>query len=540
MIITAELLKKGLKNPDPRIKDARADHKELLMHVHGIGVTKYLTKVEGLESETKIKLRQDLARSNKSLFADVLRPTDKIFTAKGGSKIIGLPDSKQEELKKRLNSIRGDVSLSKWIENIWLDKYATDPNGVILIEHKDDVAWPTYKSINSIRDYKVVGQQIIYIIFEPETIKTPEGQVTKVRVYDKESDKTYLMRGDEAVLIKDESFDNPWGEVPGIVISDLVNPVTGFKKSSIDEQTEIASEYLREGSIKTLFKYHHGFPFFWQYLSFCAPCKGTKLIDGKKCPSCSGTGLAMKKDVSDVTYLKPPTDADQPALTELANYVVPPVESWRQMTEESELLRDMIVFSHWGTVLQKGEVERTATEVTINAQPIQDRLNKYTDSAEIIETALTDFLGKFYYGDAYKGAVINYGRNYIIKNDNQISKEYAELKKDNAGLNLLNAKLLELISAKYSNDPMSQVIHEKLMHVEPFVHNTIKEVKDLEVDAFTYATKVFYNDWLSQVKKDDAFKKAVGQLKKDLETFTEQKLNNLSTKNVNDGQEKES
>lgn len=521
MILNPQQILERYKNPDLRIEQAKEDHRKYLMHVHGIDVVDYLSQVEGLESEQKINLRKKLARSNKALFAEVLRPIDKIFKAKGGSKNYKLAKTNQDNFKDRLHSLKGGISLSKWLENYWIDKYAIDPNGLIMIEHDGKECYPTYKSILTIRDYKQNGQNVDYIIFEPYFEK-PENKQDEsseyVRVYDDSGDKTYIIQGDNIELVED--FPNRWKQVPAVIISDLINPITNFKKSSIYEQIELADEYLRENSIKTLFKYHHGFPFFWMYFSACPRCNGSGLYNGELCGMCNGTGYAIKKDVSDITLLKPPTTSDQPVLTDLAGYVVPPIETWQQMTEELKLLKDMIKYSHWGTILEEGDVERTATEVTLNAQPIQDRLNNYSDSLEIIETIITDFIGIYYYGGSYKGSSVNYGRNYIIKGTQQLLDEYAKLKMDNAGLNLLNSKLMEIISAKYTNDEYMMAIYEKLAWVEPFVHNTIEEVRDMNLSSDDYGRKVMYNDWLSEKSNDYFFATTIEVMKKDLINYT--------------------
>lgn len=68
-VLTKEQIALYLKNPDPRILEAKKNHQQYLVHVHGIGVAEYLQKIEGLESEEKFELRKRLARSNKDLFS---------------------------------------------------------------------------------------------------------------------------------------------------------------------------------------------------------------------------------------------------------------------------------------------------------------------------------------------------------------------------------------------------------------------------------------------------------------------------------------
>lgn len=530
-VLTVEQIQAKLDKPDERIKNAKTEHSKYMMHVHGIDVTSYVVQMEGLENDRKIALRKRIARSNKDLFADILRPTDKVFHSKGGSKTYELSKGNQEKFQTLLSKTKEGISLPKWIENIWMDKYVTDPNGVILIEHKDGKAYPTYKSIDGIRDYETTGVNLEYIIFEP--FKDTNG-MDFVRVYDDEGDKTFQISNTNILIpVPEFTFDNPFGVVPGVTCSNLIDPISFFKKSPIYEQIELADEYLRENSVKTLFKYHHGFPFFWMYMSACPICKGTTQVNGEECKACHGTGLNTKKDVSDITYVKPPEDKEQPLVApNLAGYVVPPIESWKQMTDELKLMRDMIYHSHWGVLINRDVVEKTAFEVAMNTQPMQDRLNQYADSAEIIEGKLTDFLGAFYFGSAYKGSQINYGRNFIIMSPNELMKEYLDDKIKGLGETTLNDKLKKYYNSLYKNDNFKLVIFTKLIHIEPFPHNTIKEVKDLRVPVLDYMMKIYYNDWLNEVTEDEIFATDTKVLKDKLKDFTLTKIKDYETHQV--------
>lgn len=509
------------------IEAMKEEHKKLLMHVHGVGVAEYLTKVEGLENELKVSIRKRLARSNKDLFADILRPTDKIFNSQGGLKTYSLKDkSEKEALADKLSQIYEGNSLSQWLGMYFIDKLTVDPNGLFFIEHKDNEPYPTYKSIATIRNYKVKGRKVEWVIFEPFKVKTSTLEKELFRMYDDSGD--YIFEVNNGSITRKEiggenpvSFQNPWGYVPAITCSDLVNTLTNYKKSTIYEQVELADEFLRENSVKTLFKYHHGFPMFWQYMTACQHCKGTGFIDGKECPVCKGTKYATKKDVSDVTYLRQPESKDDPTVApDLAGYVVPPIESWKQMTEELKLMRDMIYFSHWGTIINREDKEKTAYEVAINTQPMQDRLNKYTDSLEQTERMLVDIIGEYYYGQSYEGCSINYGRNYIVKSPNQYLTEYLEEKSKNASYSVLNPKLEMYYNALYANDELSRIYHIKLMYVEPWVHNTITEVLGWNIG--DTAAKLYYNDWVSKQKKEDIITKDIATLQKELEEYAEQ------------------
>lgn len=517
-MLTKEQVLQLLKEPQRDvIKAMKKEHMHLLMHVHGVNVTEYLTQVEGLESDEKIKLRKKLARSNKDLFSDILRPTDKIFNSQGGSKTYRFKtENNKENFIKSLSTISEGYSFSEWMQQFFVDKIIVDPNGLFMAEHKDNKVYPTYKSILSVYDYQLTGRLVDWVIFEPIDF----GKAKKVRVYDELFDYTYIYENDNLTLVKEETFKNPWGYVPAFTCANRINPLTGLKQSMIYEQVEIADEYLRENSIKTLFKYHHGFPVFWMYAPTCTACGGTGFKDAKVCPVCKGSKHAVKKDVSDIIFLKQPSAADSPTIApDIAGYVVPPIETWRQMTDELKLLRDTIYYSHWGTVINREDTEKTAFEVALNTQPMQDRLNQYTNSLETTESYFVDILAEYEFKGDYEGCSINYGRNYIIKSPNQYLSEYLEEKTKKASNSILNGKLEMYYNALYANDEFNRVFSIKMMYVEPFVHNDISEVQGWDIEGQLKYEKIYYNQWLSNLKKDEIISKTVPELQAELTEY---------------------
>lgn len=520
-VLTLDQVKEKYNNPDVRLDKAKKEHKELLMHVHGIGVSKFIEKIEGLENDVKKDLRKRLTISNKSLWSEILNHVDKVFSANGGSRQYNLKNKKQsEQFSTILNNITEGISIRKWMQNYWKDKITVDPNGIFLIENDGKDAYPTYKSILTIRDYSADGQDLDYIIFEPKK----HDKYELVRVYDDYSDRTYKVEGDSWQLLEEFEYLNKWSKVPGVIISDYVDTITELKESAIAKEIELSREYLRQNSVFILLKYHHGFPFFWQYMQACPTCKGTGSHNNTDCKTCNGSGYSMKKDVSDVTYLKPPTDTDQPIIApNLGGYVVPPIESIDMLRTELKDQKNQIKISHWGTIIESEGIERTATEVTLNAQPVQDRLNVYSDSEEIVEQKLIDYIGKFYYPDTYKSCSINNGRNYIIKGANQALKEYTENRKQGASDTVLNDLLLQYYDVLYQNDSINLSIHKKLIQVEPLIHYSVGEVSNMNLPTSIKNAKYYYNEWLSTMNQDQLFSMNEQQLRESLNIYVKSK-----------------
>jgi len=535
MQITDEQILIFLEQENVLLQDAKEKHRKYLLHVHGKNTAEYLIQINGLEDDTKIKLRKKLSRSNKDLFADILNNTTKIFTANGGTKTYELSESLIPKFEEKLNNIAEGLSLEKWLQNIWLDKLIVDPNGVILIEAKEGEAYPTYKSVSTIINYKQNGQSLEWIIFDYGKNKDNK-QI--IRVYDDVSDRLYIYDNKQIILIPEEEYKNEFGRVPAVLCSSLVDPLTFYKTSPIDNVIELADEYLRDNSVKTLYKYHHMYPLFWMYKTACPKCNGTgeyKNSDNNvvDCPQCNGTGYAIKKDVSDVIALKPPYDKDSPIIApNLAGYIAHPADSINVMTNELKLLRDMAYFAHWGTIINREDKEKTAFEVGVNLQPVQDKLDVYSSCLEVIEKHITDLLGQAYYKNVYKGCKVNRGRQYIIYSADDLMKKYNDTRKAGANVTALNDLLEKYYDALFRNDSTSLEISKKLIYVEPFVHNTIDEVGKWQLSNDEYLKKVFYQEWLSTMNNTDLYSLSVEQLKVKLSDYVKQKSLKDETKDL--------
>ena len=91
----SELILSGTQD---KIKLARKKADKINMHITGRNVIEFLEKLDGYETTAQKILREKLVKTNRSLFSFILRPTDKIFTAKGGAVNYNLSKEKIEYL----------------------------------------------------------------------------------------------------------------------------------------------------------------------------------------------------------------------------------------------------------------------------------------------------------------------------------------------------------------------------------------------------------------------------------------------------------
>ena len=519
MILVNDIAKE-LTITDKNFESLKDNHKKLRMHVEGINVIEYIDTIEQFENDKQKDVREKYLTSNKSLFSSLLQPINKIFSAKGGNNHYYLKtENLITKFIAKLNHLK-EGSLEKWLKTYWKDKLIIDPNGIFLIENKDNEAYPTYKSILSIRKYKKTGQKIDWIIFEPYKIDKKEY----VRVYDDKEDRLFEWDGEKLTLIKEQTFKNIWGYVPAIIISDIKNTITGYNKSPIENEVELADDYLLTGSIKNVFKFKIGFPFLWMYKPVCTVCKGSGEVNNKICPACNGTRYGIRRDISDILLLNVPEDSEAPIIApNIAGYVSPESSILGQFNSELTILKTAMEYSHWNSAIEH-EKSNTATGRWIDAQPVIDRLNQYREGYENVKTLLTNFLGEFYYQNNYEGCSINEGRRYLIETPDQLIEKYIKAKKDGTNEVVLNYMIMQYYYTEFQNDLMQLEKHKKLLEINPFPHHTVAEVAGWNISEDDKKRKIYYNEWVLMQKDIDIVKSTKEQLIKSLNKYISSKI----------------
>lgn len=491
-----------------KITEARKYSTKLNALINGHNfLTELIDRIEHIESDAKAKARKKYSRNIKDYFERILLPIENVFSSNGFVKKYNLKN--KNILTKVLDAV-GDIkdgkSIERYTEKIWMPLYHSDPSGVIMMEYKKDSKkpYPTYKSINAIRNYIEKGQLLEVIIFEPVQI---DDKRNLWRVVDDKKDWFIIQEGNTYSL-SDKTFEHPFGEVPAFIISDIVDNTTKQRLSPIDKIIGVSEEYARDLSIKTIFKFLHGFPIHWRYISVCKSCNGTSKKGTDSCPDCDGYGYYRKKDVTDLVTLPLPDKDDSKVAPDIAGYISPDIETWDKFTTELDYLEKKSFETHWGTVVEKQQNE-TATGRFIDIQPVNNKLNKYANAAEWVEWKISEWVVNYIdqTKDKNKSVVlISYGRRYIIDNPDTILKNYLDAKKNNANNTILDKLLEEYLTTKYKNDP--QWLREELVksRIEPYVHLSIAEVKEI-FSPEEAKKKIFFSNWYSLLSEEDKAKK---------------------------------
>ncbi|MCK5607520.1 hypothetical protein KAR91_36895 [Candidatus Pacearchaeota archaeon] len=491
---------------------ARENHKDWKALYYGEDFKEKLLRIEHIESEKRAKPRIKYSRPIKDLNEKLSRPIDSIYSAVGGSKTypgIKTPDQ-QKKFLQTITNLRENKSLEKWLETYWAkDLYIVDPSGLLFLEYSGE-EWikPVYKSINTIRNYEAFGQKLAWVLFEPKKVTENGNEVIYIRYVDHENDFTFKKEGENIKLDEDKSFLHPFGNVPALTCSDMQRLGSQGKISPFDTVKEDQEEFMRDQSVLTLYKYQNGFPVPVEPAIFCSECRGSGKVEHQPCKTCDGTGELMRKDVTDA--IKIPIDINAETInfpSNLGFFISPDLETW---TKYDETLKQKTMSEYdtlWGMTIDK-ETEQTATEIMLNAQPKIHRLNEWSDVAQFMEWQFTEWIANWMFPEKQKDervSFIFYGRNYLIRTVEQITKELSEAISNNLPDSMKDKLYIEYLTTKYKNDPESLSFELKKSQLEYWPFYSLDDVGKY-LGQVSAQKKMMFKDWWESLSEKDKMK----------------------------------
>lgn len=511
------------------VDKARSYHKELNALVTGKDFHKILlSRIESIESDERSKARIKYSKDIRDMFHRTMNPRESVFSAFGGSVRNTMKSTvEKDKLITTLSHFKGQKSIKKYLSEHFFMLADTDPNGLIFVEYKDDEdIYPTYKSINDIRAYKSNGQLLEWVIFEPKDTLDETGKTVKRewRVVDDKTDYRIIQENNTYLLDEDKTFEHPFKYVPSVILSDWIKTGCEQRISYLNPIEELSKDYARDKSVLTIYKFQNGFPRHWRYERPCRACFGTGKKDDNVCTDCGGKGYMRNNDVTDITILNMPRE-DEPTITpNVEGFVSPDLDTWQRYVDELKMQEERIESTMWGTKKVKEGGNETATGRFIDVQPVITKLNKYTDNVEWIHNMLVHFVEDWLNGsqkDKYEYH-ITYGRRFIIESQDVLLDKYMTARKEGANNTILDKLLDEYQLAKYMNDPLLLDEMNKKRQVEPYVHQSLKEVADIFGSKEANKKVLFSSWWEQRVKEADMITKTVAQLQTEFETYEQQ------------------
>lgn len=569
MICTFEQIQQiVLKNPNKSLVDYGIEqNSKLSMHVDGRGMKEAIKHIEYFSNKELHSIQKEYAISNKDVFGRLLQMEEMVFSARGGSSYFRLPTDDQEtQMNALLSSVRFGISLRKWIKNFAIKAYRTDPMGIIFMEIEQQRvtadgtlippnAYPTYKSVTCIYDYKPNGRKLEYVCFQLTKSEAVYFGITDpdLEGLSNAAKTNYFRMVDDAkdVIVKREESTvrlatnithknpvaNAWKRTPGFIISDLMLYTDPSKfVSPLDLVVELADCFLQDRSIRDLQKKYHGFAKAVEPLLKCPTCDGNGFLNSNPCPSCAmpgqakGSGYKLKTKVSDVAKFPLEILEEVPGFDfqKLFGYVTPDIESWNKQDNSLNDLEELLELTYWGTLRVKKNKQsgtntdgqqKTATEIDSNEQPKEARLNAVADWGESTEVMIADFIGEYWFEDTAFKSSITYGRDWVLRSPDELLATYLTLRTKGAPDFTLDEALEKYYKAKYQTNPVQLEKYLKMLDVEPFPHISVNIAKGLITDFTEYNCKLYFGEWANTVVDIEWIKQKPEQLKKKLKDY---------------------
>lgn len=520
--------------PD-KIELARKRAKKINMHVTGKNVIEFLEQLDDYETHAQKLLREKLVKSNRSLFSFILRPTDKIFTAKGGSTSYNLPQDKIDFLKSNINEVADGLNIKKYLKKVVKKQYIIDPNGVLFIDIDPDGKLETHVvNSNNIFWYENKGNNVKAIIFEPYQKKLTNDEckvfdaISKdrlkkekdkkyYRVIDGKTDRIFIQDG-STITLEDSALDNYFGYVPALILGDEKNPNEDIFESFIADVVDDADAHLRDVSTATVHNLAHLYPRYWAYAQACTRCEGEGTIAGAEipntnpqefedstiCTSCGGEGSKMRTNPSDELVVPIPQDGDPILAPALMGFVSPDLETakfYKDMISSGK--RDMFQ-AVWGTTYESSGKRETATGRWLDQQPVEDRLREISETFASMHRFMLNCYGKVLLNNRSYQSSVSYGTRYILESPDDILNKLIEVCSQNTPDSIKVDLMKRYLEAEYQNDSMELFKRRKLSKLEPFPTVSATNIEAMEVlNHIEKAKKLYYSQWVSNLKDEE-------------------------------------
>ncbi len=568
-----ELIKSGASD---KIMLARKKAAHRNMHVTGKGMVNYLEKLDSYETQAQKNLREKLAKSNRSNFSFILRPTDKIFTAKGGAINYNLPQNQISFLKDNINQFADGLDIKKYLKKKVRKEYIIDPNGVLFVDIDKEGNLETHVvPTDEIMWYEAKGNMVEAIIFEFSEKKDdvlkfleqtnnikfqdygntfPNGyhlEKKYYRVVDELSDRIFVKekRVEKSEIVfndiyeeESSSISNYFKFVPALILGDEKDKNTGLFESIIEDLLDDADLMLRRTSTMNVHELAHLYPRYWSYAQACTRCNGEGEIHtlikntepeeytSSTCPSCGGTGHKTRTNPSDETIVPVPQDGD-PILSKIMGFESPDLETARFYESVIKSQREEMFRSMWGTTYEVGGKRETATGRFLDAQPVNDRLGDMSYTFAKMHKFLLDCYGIVILQKPNYESSVTYGRRYILEGADDILKKYQEVSRDPVS-DLTKMDLqLRYIEAEYQDDPIELLKRKKIMKIEPFPTLSCEKVMEMQfLPDNEKLKKIYFGEWSNSLRDEQVIFLDENELKRLLNIY-------IITKQLTDGKQ---
>ena len=535
-------------DPQKDINDtAKKIRDRMAMHISAVGWQEAIKKDKQYSADDKKELERQATESNKSLCARLSKPYDKVFSATGGCRYVDLPDDKRKDWYTYSASICDGESLVRWIQNVALEAFKCDPNGLILVEaDKNGKPLPTYLPSDYVFYKKMRGRYVQKLLIrltkdDIENYISDELGIESntvdagryFRVIDDKQDYYISVNGDNITTISQiPVINHGFGVCPAMIISDIQQFGTDVYESPFSVVEDLLTTYLKQNAMFCNWTRLHFFPKAWQAVGECPSCGGSKYLKGDICKDCNGTGKNYKWNSQTVTMVDMPDDGSF-VPTVYAGYAAPPIDAWQAAVENLHRLENTAYDTmHFGLPKDGASVKlrsdiavtkHSATQIIIESTESTLSLKKISAWFASVEAFITECCCTKLYGNDYNGCNIQAGTYYLKENPEALLNNYLEAKKAGAPDEVKDGLLIKYYEEIYSDNRIMLEIYKKKMQVEPLLHYYAEEIATLPTEDKDKTAKIYFSEWDKTMKDIDWLLKSVEELRESLYDYIEPK-----------------
>lgn len=549
--LTSEEIKKILlqKPGQAVLQKSEEINNRLLTLTEGYNLQRCIPNIAYIDNQSLYEAKKTVQKKAVDLYERIIKLRGKVFSAKGGSKVYGnLKEAEEKSLIAYLQKIRNGISLKKYIEQSLLKAWDADPMGICLIELSDDdsnpLPYPTYKNISTIYAIKTHWRYIDFLMLklDKEDLKeaVEAGLLTEdnikesgnfLRVIDDIRDVIICDLGSgQFIEFKSSEIPNPWGKVPGFLLSNIPDKENKRMISTLEPIIELAERYIARDADLALQEKLHGTLKFWSHPITCHKCGGSGMVKSEDCVNCNKTGKELNPKLGQ-TSIVPASDSENKYSTPPFGWAAPPNSSFELIQKRASHYEQLCMDTYWSAskaikatgsnnnpLADPNQSMDTATEVLATNTKEEITLHLISDWYQETEAMLIDLIAKYFYY-SYTSTSVIAGRRYLIKSIEEMRSSYEAAKRLNLAESIKDDAYYDYLQSKYENDPIQLVIQQKLFQLEPFFHFSVSELKSFITDPEVIKRKVFFGEWKKTKSDMELFNKNITALKNDRDVF---------------------
>jgi hypothetical protein len=398
-------------------------------------------------------------------------------------------------------------------ETIFEDLLQNNHNGILLIDINEE-GKPYFFNITISQVIAIdtnKSSQIEYVIFKT-------GKNTAYAYCDTHYRKFDISKGIEKAILLEE-FPHNLGYCPAHFLynSNLSTRISRIVKESVVSKYLDSLDFLLFLNTSQKYLNTYAYPIMeipskdCNYTDFKGnSCEGGYITDvtetengqqtiQTKCPQCAknhfiGAGSVIEKDIT----INPETQSFE-YLQDSVKFVAPPVDSIQQSESTTKNLERNIITKITGFSENSNDSQaKNELQVSSYYESQVSVLQKFQKPLEAAQKFVIETAAKLMYPNEFLYSVVNWGKNYYLRSEDELLKQLDLLRTSNAPTQIIDLVENEYVNQKLKNKPLLRNRFEMLSRINPYSNFSFEELNDfyskgiLDNVGFSLATNFNY------------------------------------------------